>query len=261
MRKNEPNAADRVASPIAFHDLDGQLLKGQTFETASGEVFVYRSDTNDWVAATGDAVEIGGVGESGLYLLQLEQSEVDYDTIVGVKLHSAAATSGAITTTITTGGGNAVYTRAGPGDFTVDGFRVGHVVDWTGFVADGNNVTGAVITALTSSVMTVVLSTQSAEGPTVATTVTKETFADHFWWEKIDTGAAELDAIRAWSHDLGVTFEGLMVRLEAFIGGQFTTSGLVRSFYKRGADGVAFTGQIDAEAGLRSESDVSGSEP
>ncbi len=89
MRKNEPTAVFRVAAPIPFYDLDGQLLKNQTFLTASGEVFVYRSDTNDFVAAGHDAVEIGGANTTGTYQVQFDQGEVNKDTIVGVKLVKA----------------------------------------------------------------------------------------------------------------------------------------------------------------------------
>ncbi len=89
MRKNEPDATQRVATPIPFRDLDGQLKPNLTFATAGGEVFVYKSSTNTWVAANADAVELGGANASGTYKVQFTQAEVNYDTLVGVKLVKA----------------------------------------------------------------------------------------------------------------------------------------------------------------------------
>lgn len=89
MRKNEPTAAKRVATPIPFYDLDGSLLKNQTFLTASNEVFVYKSDTNTFVAANGNATELGGANASGCYFVQFTQAEVNKDTVVGIKLVKA----------------------------------------------------------------------------------------------------------------------------------------------------------------------------
>ncbi len=89
MRKNEPDATQRIATPIPFRDLDGQLKPNLTFATALGEVFVYKSSTNTWVAANGDAVELGGANTTGLYKLQFTKAEVNYDTQVGVKLVKA----------------------------------------------------------------------------------------------------------------------------------------------------------------------------
>ncbi len=86
MRKNEPTATKRIASPIPFYDLDGNLLTGQTFLTASGEVFYYNSTTNAWVASNANAFELAG---SGAYGLQFTQAETNFDTILGVKLVKA----------------------------------------------------------------------------------------------------------------------------------------------------------------------------
>lgn len=74
---------------------------------------------------------------------------------------------------------------------------------------------------------------------------------------------ATLDTLRAWAHDTGVTFEGLMVRLESFITGEKTETGpdtaRVVSWKKRNGD-TAFVGTVDITTGARGESDVSGSE-
>lgn len=58
MRKNEPVTAKRRVLPIPFYDNTGALLSGQTFATASGEVFV-SLDGAALVAAAADAVAIG----------------------------------------------------------------------------------------------------------------------------------------------------------------------------------------------------------
>jgi hypothetical protein len=71
---------------MPFYDLDGKLKKNLTFATGSGEVFVYKSDTNTFVASANDAVEVGGANTSGQYSMQFTQAEVNKDTIVGVKL-------------------------------------------------------------------------------------------------------------------------------------------------------------------------------
>lgn len=86
MRQNEPTAAYRLAAPINFYDLDGQLLKNQTFTGASGEVQVYRSTTNDWVNASGNAFELGGANTSGVYGYVFSQAETNYASLIGVRL-------------------------------------------------------------------------------------------------------------------------------------------------------------------------------
>jgi hypothetical protein len=88
---------------------------------------------------------------------------------------------------------------------------------------------------------------------------------------RVVTGASDaptveeiVAAIVAHSHDTGVTVEGLLIRLEAFLSGLATgMNGPLGKWYKRGGlgAGVAFEGAVDPTAGTRAESDVSGSEP
>lgn len=89
MRKNEADPTKRLAGPIPFVDGNGQLLKNQTFLTASAEVFTYRRSTNDWIAAAANTTELGGANTTGTYLLQFSQAETNYDSLVGVKLVKA----------------------------------------------------------------------------------------------------------------------------------------------------------------------------
>lgn len=75
--------------------------------------------------------------------------------------------------------------------------------------------------------------------------------------------AAVLAAFRAWSHDGGVTWAGLQIRLEAFLSGKFDTSGTTpqhRKFYKTDGVSIAFEGDFTPDTGGRSGADVSGSE-
>lgn len=83
MRKNQADPTLRVAAPVPFFDNSGQLATGLTFLTGSGEVEVYRSSTNTFVAATNNAYELA---DSGCYALQLTQAETNYDSLLGVKL-------------------------------------------------------------------------------------------------------------------------------------------------------------------------------
>ncbi|HEY6038804.1 MAG TPA: hypothetical protein VIV58_31195 [Kofleriaceae bacterium] len=76
-----------------------------------------------------------------------------------------AAASPASVTVNTAG----VYTRSS-GSFLTDGFFVGQVVSWTGFVNGANNQSNVTITALTATVMTV-------GGVTIAETSTATTVA------------------------------------------------------------------------------------
>lgn len=80
--KNQATAALRVAAPIPFYDLDGQLLTGQTFLTSNGEVETYTLG-GGWVAAAND---VAALGSGGNYLYQYSQDETNDDTIIGVRL-------------------------------------------------------------------------------------------------------------------------------------------------------------------------------
>ena len=93
MRQNETNAANRLIGPIPFYDLDGQLLKNQTFQGALGEVKYYRSDTNAWVNASGNAFELGGANTSGIYGYVFSQAETNYPSILGVQLSKSGYNS------------------------------------------------------------------------------------------------------------------------------------------------------------------------
>jgi hypothetical protein len=74
----------------------------------------------------------------------------------------AASTTNAGGQTVTVSlGGNAVYTRSA-GSYITDGFFIGQVVIWTGFVNGGNN-TVMTISALSATVMTGNLTTQVVE--------------------------------------------------------------------------------------------------
>ncbi len=231
MRKNEPVAARRYAAPIPFYDLDGQLLKSGSFLTASGEVFVYKSSTNTFVAAANNATELGGVGASGQFGYQFTQAETDYDSILGVMLRCATADSGSITVTVTTGGGNAVYTRSA-GSYLTDGFRVGHRVTWANLSNAGNNIT-LTITVLTALAMTCVLTTQVGEGPTAAADVSKVVFADQFWWVAVDNtqdvNVASVDdgalALAAFADDARQVLFGVDV-LDLETGGTFSRTSI-----------------------------------
>jgi len=83
--KNEPNATLRVACPIPFYNLDGQLFTGQTFLTASGEVQTYTM-VGGWVAAANNAAALGSGGN---YSYQYSQAETNDNTIIGVRLIKA----------------------------------------------------------------------------------------------------------------------------------------------------------------------------
>lgn len=80
----------------------------------------------------------------------------------------------------------------------------------------------------------------------------------------LPTAASVLAELRAWGHDTGATFEGLMVRLDAFIAGRGENmNGPHATWYKRGGGsgvGIAFEGDVDPVIGMRAESDISGSE-
>lgn len=84
MRKNEPIASKRVLGPVGFFDADGKLKSGLTFSGAGESQFGYigaalADSTNDWTE----------YGTTGLYYLQLEQSETNHDTAVIGRLRKA----------------------------------------------------------------------------------------------------------------------------------------------------------------------------
>ena len=83
MKKNQTDATKRVATPIPFVDLDGNLLGSQTFATGSGEVETF-SLTSGWVAAAANASEDGA--GSGIYRYTFSQAETNYDTVIAVRL-------------------------------------------------------------------------------------------------------------------------------------------------------------------------------
>lgn len=65
----------------------------------------------------------------------------------------SSTTSGGVTVTVANnGGGNAQYTRSA-GSFLTDGFFIGQVVSWAGFVNSGNNAASATISSLSATVM------------------------------------------------------------------------------------------------------------
>lgn len=88
---------------------------------------------------------------------------------------------------------------------------------------------------------------------------------------KIDVIDANVDAMpddvlaafRAWEHDDGVTWDGLMIRMESWLSGERVVTGAGASqhqSYKRRDGSTAYEGDIDATTGSRAEADVSGSE-
>lgn len=85
MRRNEPNANERIVGPVPFYNNAGQLETGLTF-TGAGETQVWNLDTGTWTDTTADAVEISG---SGLYYVQLSQAESNHPSFVIVRLVKA----------------------------------------------------------------------------------------------------------------------------------------------------------------------------
>jgi len=87
------------------------------------------------------------------------------------QLVQSAPTSGALTTVTAavTTGAQGTFTRSG-GSFITDGFKVGDVVNWTGWATTGvpNNDHHALIIGLTATVMTVVMINGVAVGPKAA---------------------------------------------------------------------------------------------
>lgn len=77
-----------------------------------------------------------------------------------------------------------------------------------------------------------------------------------------DSGIASavVAALEALSHDSGVTFLGLLIRLEALLGGAYSTSGSTRTYFKRNGTDVAFEGTYDNTTLARGTADVTGSE-
>lgn len=108
------------------------------------------------------------VGQLGFQL-----SRADFDEITEIALGGtwAAVTTGSAT--IAVDGPTQKFTRSG-GSFLTDGFRVGHVINSTGFSNGGNNVSGSAvtITVLTATEMTVVGATLVTEGSAAARTIT-----------------------------------------------------------------------------------------
>jgi hypothetical protein len=84
MKKNEPTASKRFVGPIPFFDNSGNLLAGQTFHTASGEVLVSLNGAA-LTAAANDAVEIG----SGEYYYPASQAETNQDSFLLVVLRKS----------------------------------------------------------------------------------------------------------------------------------------------------------------------------
>lgn len=75
VRKNEPNADDRVAGPMPFYDNSGTLLTGQTFSHAAHEVQIWNADTGTFADANADTTE---AASKGLYGLQMTQAETNH---------------------------------------------------------------------------------------------------------------------------------------------------------------------------------------
>lgn len=103
--------------------------------------------------------------------LNAELSAGGYQQQFEAVLRAAAAaqvTTGALTnvTAASTSGAAGTYTRAA-GSFLTDGFKIGDVINWTGWATTGvpNNNHYAMITALTSTVMTVLNLNGVAVGP------------------------------------------------------------------------------------------------
>lgn len=84
------------------------------------------------------------------------------------QLAQAASSTGALTnvTAAVTTGAAGTFTRAA-GSFLTDGFKIGHVMQWTGWATTGvpNNTHNFMITALTPTVMTVLALDGVAVGP------------------------------------------------------------------------------------------------
>ena len=84
MRKNETTASKRIVGPIPFYDADGNLKSGLTFNGAGECQFGYIGAA--FADTTNDPVEYG---TTGMYYVQLEQSETNHDTVIIVKLTKA----------------------------------------------------------------------------------------------------------------------------------------------------------------------------
>lgn len=69
-------------------------------------------------------------------------------------------------------------------------------------------------------------------------------------------------ALMAYSHDTGVTFHGLLTRLEALANGKATgLRGTTARYFKRDGVTVAINAVQDVASGTRATGDVTGSEP
>lgn len=72
---------------------------------------------------------------------------------------------------------------------------------------------------------------------------------------------AIVQSIMEYSHEPGATFEGLLIRLEAFLTGKATgLNGATGKFYRRDGVTVAFEGVVDPNGGTRQASNITGSE-
>lgn len=150
----------------------------------------------------------------------------------------AAATTGAVIIIAVTGTGTE-YTRSA-GDFISDGFKLGDVVEATGFTEANNNSHRGMITSLTTTVMTVVtldgtVLTDEAEGDTVTLALvgkktfaatsshTDDSFAIEHWFDDISQSELFL-GLKPQSIAIGLPPSGMATIDVALMGKGVTTS-------------------------------------